>query len=306
MKNDRKKWKAELLILLVFLFSVVFLSTNAFSFTQGPNNRNVSVDTRLNVTGFIPEVIKVDAQSPVTLNAGTLTTVFCNATILDYNGFDDIQNVSATIYDDAQVTFDDSLNNNTLYRNESCQPISQDGDYANYSCAFRINYYANATDWNCTIVVNDTVGLESNNSNTSTINTLFALNVTNPIDFGKLAMGNLSSNETANVSNLGNVPINVSVEGYGGGIGDGLSFRCQVNNLTVDLLKFSANSSATYLEKVKLTSGARTPVPQLTVQKPLNNAGTINTTYWQVYLNNTQNVFGVCNGTIIFQADSSI
>jgi hypothetical protein len=152
--------------------------------------------------------------------------------------------------------------------------------------------------------VNDSINLKGNGSGRANVSALFALNVTPLIDYGDMAMGDTSENQTANVTNLGNWPINISVRGYGAAMNDGLAFVCEQGNITINSERFAANDTATYAEKVNLTSAYQT-VPQLRIAKPLNDSGSLNATYWQLYLSLAQNAYGLCNGTIVFQAENA-
>lgn len=303
MNQTPKMGRVAFVVLFSIGVFVVLLAQLSWSFSQGPNNRNVSVDTQVNVTGSAPDVLSVIMQNPITLNANSLKVVSCNASIRDYNGISTVDNVHARFFHSSSslLAADD---NNTHYSNANCTQYEQDGIYGNYTCNLTLTYYATNGTWNCTIVANDSSGLYGNNSNRTNISAMLALNVTTLIDYGQMNIGDTSTNQTANVTNVGNVPINVSVSGYGRTPGDGLGFVCEQGNLTVGLQHFSLNISANYTSKQNLTS-AQQQVMGLTVPKPQNDSAVTNTTYWQLYLNPGQNVFGLCNGTIVFQAETA-
>lgn len=293
-------------VLIFFLVIVAIITPFSFSYTQGPNNRNVSIDTQVNITGSAPTVMKVTPQQNIVLSAGGLAAVTCNATIRDYNGYSDLNNVNGVFFHSSSTV--NAVNeNNTHYTNSSCDPIAgeQNGQYANYSCTFFVNYYAINGSWNCSVFVNDTIDLRSNSTNSTTINPLYALNVTTLMNFGNLSGGDYSENTTADVTNLGNLPINVSVYGYGRAAGDNLSFVCDQGNFTIGLMHFSGNVSADYSQKQSLNSTPATAkyVSGLTINKTVNAAYSINSTYWQFYANPAQPAFGQCNGTIVFRAE---
>ncbi|HIH23496.1 TPA: hypothetical protein HA251_00525 [Candidatus Woesearchaeota archaeon] len=296
--------RAFLPILLV-LIAVALIAQMGAGFSQGANNRNVSVDTTVNITGSAPYVVRVYQQSPVTLNAGSLTILTCNATVRDYNGFADINSVNATFFhsSSSENAADD---NNTHYTNASCVVISgqQDGFFSNYTCSFPVVYYALNGTWNCTVRANDSINLTAMTTNTTTINALYALNVTVLIDYGNVTAGDYSENQTADVVNLGNVPMNISVLGYGQTINDNLSFVCDQGNLSVDTQRFSADPDADYAAKIPLNRTFKA-IPGVTVNKTSNGSFSTNTTYWQLYVDPTQQAFGRCNGTIVFQAQAA-
>ncbi|MBR9700824.1 hypothetical protein GOV11_03085 [Candidatus Woesearchaeota archaeon] len=303
MKHDGQTRKLELFLLVLLVLSVGLLAQNSWSFSQGTNNKNVSVDTQVNITGSTPEILSVALPSPITLNAGTTTFIECNATIRDYNGYNDLNFTTAELFSVGSSSYGAADNNNTHYSNDSCTRTAQDGAFANFTCGFTVNYYAINDTWNCTVFVNDTIGLNDTNFTTMVISEVLAINVTPLIDYGDMAMGDTSSDIQANVSNVGNAPINVSVRGYGATPGDGLSMVCDVGTLTVDLQHYAANNTASYAEKQILATGAG-QIAKLTVAKATDATGSLNNTYWQLYLDPLQNSFGLCNGTVVFQAET--
>jgi hypothetical protein len=294
--------------LSILIFAIVIISVLAnFSFSAGPgpNYRNFSVDTKVNITGSPPVVERVILLNPITLNAGTLTNLTCNATIRDYNGFADIYNVNATFFFNGTLETAPE-NNNTNYFNSSCSVIAgqASGFFANYSCFFPVNFYANNGSWSCEVRVNDSNNFAANNSNTTRINALYALNVTPLIDYGNVSTGDYAGNATANITNLGNMNINITVKGYARTVNDNYGFVCDQGNLTVNLQHFSANDSAPYGVKQTL-SGTLQAVSGLTINRSVNASQVTNTTYWEIYIDPSQVAFGNCTGTVIFQAEAS-
>lgn len=303
MAHDTTGRTAAVLCLLAVL---VIIAQFGMSFSQGPNNRNVSVDAQVNVTGSAPEILNVLIADSQILTAGGLTMVTCNATVRDFNSFSDIDTLNATFFSTSQSVLGALDDNNTHYTNTSCTAIpgEESGAFANYTCSFQVNYYAVNDTWNCTIDVNDSIDLQGRGSNLSTITELFALNVSTLIDYGQMAVGDTSGNQEANVSNLGNKDISVSVRGYGRTLDDGWGMVCEQGNLTVDTQHFAANSTATYAQKQILAQDFDA-ISGLTISKPVDANGTLNRTYWQLQVPSDQNVFGICNGTIVFQAQST-
>jgi len=293
----------------IYLLIVLVLAAlmAQFSWSYGPdvNYRNVTANTEVNITGSTPFVYFISQQAAITLNAGSTTMVSCNASVRDYNGFIDIKTVNATFFR-SNTPFAAADDNNTHYTNTSCEVISgqQSGTDANYTCTFAVQYYASNGTWNCTIDVNDTIALSNTLSNSTTVNALLALNVTELINFGNISTGQFSDNQTANITNLGNNNINVTVQGYGRNIGDGLAFACEFGNLTANTAHFAANSTASYFEKQNLSS-SRTQIFGLTINKTTVPTVSLNTTWWELYINPNQVASGQCNGTIIFQAELS-
>ena len=137
-----------------------------------------------------------------------------------------------------------------------------------------------------------------------TIDPLYALNVTDVLlGFGNVSPGAQSANITQNVTNIGNQRINVSVYGYGRIPGDNYSFTCETNNISIGLLKFAWNITATYAVKENL-SGVAKPL-RVIVPAQTTPTVTTNISYWQAGVPDLFPDSGQCNGTIVFHADLS-
>jgi hypothetical protein len=296
---------ANFFLLIIVVAFVVLFSQFSYSFSQGQNNRNVTVDTTVNITGSSPVVMAVRMGNPITLNAGGVTFVQCNVSIRDYNGFSDLSVLNATLFrsSSSEGAADD---NNTHYTNVSCLNLSaeQGGFYQNYTCTFPVQYYALNGTWNCTARINDSINLKGFGTNNTSISPLYALNVTTLIDYGNISSGEYSDNQTATIINLGNTLINVSVLGYGSNINDNLSFVCDQGNLSLDSQHFSANSADNFGAKQVLNKSFQR-INGLTINKTGNSSYSSNNTYWELYVDPVQIAFGRCNGSIIFQASAA-
>jgi len=289
-----------ILAVSLLFFLILLFGEPANSYTIGPNYRNISVDTRANITNAAPEVIRVRSVGSVTLVAGGIYSLEVNVTVRDYNGFADIDDVNATLHHYTS-SFGAANDNNTHYFNATCAQTEQEGFYANYSCIFGMYYYALNGTWTMTVYANDTRDFRGNNTNTTSVNVLYALNVTSLIDYGELAIYDTSANRTANITNFGNANINVTVYGYGATPNDGLAMVCQVGNITISNERYSADISADFAAKQNLTSSP-VSIPGFIVGKQTApETQIINTTYWQLYV--PPNPFGACNGTVVFQAE---
>ncbi len=314
MRNDHESGKGKaigLLVLSLFTLALLYNALFSLSYSVGPNYRNVSIDTRVNITNAKPEILLVTVTDPITLNAGSTKYVECNATIRDWNGGNTITNVSASLWDNNTVTQADPDDNNNHYTNSSCTSTSVNGYYANFTCGFYLYYYANnGSNWVCNVTVvdsyafNASVGSNDSAFNTTTVNALLALNVTPLIDYGDMAVGDTSGPEEANVTNIGNLAINVSVKGYGSAPGDGLAFVCQIGNISISNEKYSLNASGDFLLDYTALSSTFAQIANLTLSQQTNDTQqVVNSTYWRLYV--PPNPFGICNGTIVFQAESS-
>ena len=292
MKQINKK-QAFLVLILASAMLFTFLNS-----VEGYNYEYVNVTTRVNITNAMPEILEMFIEDPVILNAGSTKTVYCNATIRDWNGFNDIQSVNASLY--YWLNESSSPHNDVFYFNESCVEISNDGQYiADYSCAFDVWYYAQNGTWTCNMTVESSMELTDNSAINTTVDPLYALNVTSVIDYGNLTVTETSTDVIANVTNFGNTFVNVSVLGYGATEGDGVGLVCELgDNISVENQRFFRDpviwDDKTPLQSTDQDMG-------FTLDKPSQSTiPVIRSTYWQLFV--PPNPFGECTGTVRFTA----
>jgi len=275
---------------------------------RGNNNThgNITVITTiLNITSIIVDDALYTPLNQIDLSAGITKTVYCNLTVSDPNDYTAIQGVNATIFS-STTTLDAVDSNRTHYSNTSCTFLYGDSLVAYYQCAFSMWFFAINGTWNCTGFA-WSEHFTANNSDNITVNPLFALNVsTSTVDYGYLQPDNVSSNVTVNISNVGNMPMNISVYGFGGDdetTGTGLSMVCQINNITIEFEKFSTNNTANYSSKRQLSASLQDlqfTIPSKTAYEEVR----ANSTYWQFMAPPEYQAFGQCNGSVVFVAES--
>ena len=307
------------LILVIFVLTTLTILPNAIApNVNGTNYKNVTTWTRVNITHSKPDVLNVtiyDAQNVsmtnITIIAGGKKAVICNATVRSWEGFNDITKVNATLYHYATSSHYASDDNNSHYTNISCTLNQSTSAFVGwYVCGFDVVHYSNNGTWICNVTVsNSYTGVNPNFTGRGYGNTTFypvyALNVTDGIDYGGVAVEDFSLDKTANISNIGNMRLNITVEGYATTRGDGLAMNCSLNgNITVDNEKFSAASATAYAAKTSLVSTAGgLMIPGLSILKQTNATAVTNSTYWQLYI--PPNPAGNCTGYVIFTAVAS-
>ncbi len=234
------------------------------------------------------------------LTAGTTSTINCNVTVFDDDGYGDIDSVSATLYS-RTVSASSPDDNTNHYTTPSCTFNTGSGNVANYTCVFLVWYYAVNGTWTCEATATDGTDT-STGEDSSTMNQLYALNITPVLlDYGDISEGEISSEFMVNVTNIGNTVLNVSVRGYGKVSGDGLSFICQQENITIGAERYGAVSSS-YSAKTPLT----TDFTHMGITIPSTQDGTPSRkeSYWQLQVPTSGEPRGRCNGTIVFQAEA--
>ncbi len=302
------------LVFTLGFFMVLFSSAAILSSdVLGLNITNATVIARVNVTNTEPLLYLVRVlNAPIDLTAGSATIVVCNGSFSDNNGYTDIKNVSATLYREftASNAPDD---NNTHYTNQSClTSCSVDSETNNKNgscqCNFPVQYYAQNGSWVCNLTIQDSGFLNmSLNSSLFTINEVIGIDVENDVlDYGNLSATQTSRPVRENVINTGNIPINVTVRGFGGDnetIGENVSMICEDGaNITFDYQRYSQYNDTSFDNMFNLTNQTR-PFVNLSIPKRTENialGNSSNSTWWK--LNIPLGPSGVCNGTIIFGA----
>jgi len=313
---------AVALVFCIAIFALIILPNAIAPNIPGPNYKNVTVRTNLTITHSKPDVLNVNVSEAlnlsarnITVNAGGMKTVICNATVRSWEGFNDFSKVNATLYNSATSNHSALDNNNSHYTNTSCTLNSSLAFGAPFTgwfvCSFDVIYYANSGNWICNVTASNSYTVINSNFTGSgygntTFYPVYAINLTDGIDYGGVAVEDYSTLDRpaaiANLTNLGNMNINISVEGYGAARGDGLAMVCNLSgNITVDNEKFSTVNGTIYGAKTSLVGTAGgINIPGLTMPKQINSTLVKNSTYWQLYI--PPNPAGNCTGVVIFTA----
>jgi hypothetical protein len=285
MKRNFICGAAFILVLLALLaIPLAFGEDVSTSVTIGPANPVVGVVT---VT-----------PSPVDLSTCGTVTVWCNATITDANGWNDIVASNATLWDIATTTEFASDNSSDHYTNLSCVLGSGSGSARPVNCTFTLQYYANnATTWNCGVYANDTAGASDSNYTNFTVNPLISLDAENAINFGSLSPGATSPSDVNNtVTNCGNIGIDLQLTGT-----NLTNTSATVTNISVDYVKYNLTTYdedyATGMQSLYETGGMNW---HFNLAKRTNGVMS-NKTYWKISIpGSIENL--VYTGTINFTA----
>ena len=319
MKIEKKAISAGLLILEVaLLFSLFsFIPNEVFAAIGNPN---ANVTTWLKIGNVYPDVIFVELNggSDITLTPNETTKIWCAAIVRDYNGDNDITGVNATLYH-SSYTSDTADDNNYHYTNASCNwqadtggyGYGDDGYHSLANCTFDVEYYADPGTWTCNVTARDTMDWTGENWTTQAVNQLLALGVPDLINYTEVNATFVSDEQIANVTNLGNVQINLSLHGYGVTDGDGKAMECTLGNIAyipVMYEKYNLTDSTAVVNSlsefeatyINLTDSATTKQFNLGYRQEDSYNEAWNETYWRIYV--PKGVAGTCNGTIVFGA----
>ena len=299
---------------IVFLFMVLGGLTITSISASGVNITNATIVSKVNVVNTEPTLYRVDITSatPVELSAGSTVMVNCTGSVYDTNGWDDIKNVSASFYN-VDNGDGNTSDNNFRYLNRTCGNCTQIASTnASCSCMFDIRYYANNGSWRCNMTIWDSYRLNSTeNSSIIDVSTVLGLDVPLLLDYGNLSVTETSPSMALNITNWGNVAINISVRGFGGDDNSvpqsaNMSMVCS-NPLSINI---SSGFERYYLQNVSFVnmtniSNSSMPISNFTIIARTNDTSPHvgadrNFTFWRLQV--PTGVTGTCNGTIIFSA----
>ena len=279
--------------------------------------------TVLNLTLNSPpvfELIQVDdsISSPIQeidLNPATTTNILCRAIVSDESQ-ESILNSSAVLFHSLSSSYNGADLNINHYTNNSCYLNKSYGtsQQAEILCEFEIWYYASSGTWNCTIKSYDNLSTFSLGSNTTNVNKLLSIGIESPVDYGEVTEESVSDELEINITNYGNVRINLSLSGFAVTPGDELAMNCTAGSPgTIDIhyQKFNlTHSNPQELSFQEFNNLYENLTSESTI-KSFNLASrendlindAYNKTYWRIYT--PSGVGGSCQGNIVFGAIES-
>jgi len=315
---EKAKIYAIYWILLGIFFTYLLVSSTNLS--SASYYDNTSIESRVNVTNKNPTVSQVNmyrfsnlAQANIDLTEGVTTTIICNATVEDWNGWNDIAAVNATIYDQASFNSNSPNDNNSHYYQGACSNTAINTTSLMYSCSFEVWYFANNAAWNCNVSARDLSNTTANaiDASNPTFNMLAALNLSARImDFGNMQPGDITTDAAEpviNVTNSGNVNINLSVDGFGVTDGDGFAMNCTVGNISLSFLRYNVSNDQSFANSMWNLTDSKLPsgIPAYIINRRVDDADYVklnstNSKYWKLWV--PMGVKGFCNGTVTFSA----
>jgi hypothetical protein len=239
-------------------------------------------------------------ENEIILAAGGIREVNCYIVASDPDGVTDLENVSAVFYYELNKSSDPD-DNNVHYTNQNCSIISPTAQNNTYECAFNVTYYANNGTWICNATVHDSQSNYISGNASNIIQELYAINITEGMNFGNLGQGYISDNSIANITNIGNVAVSISIQGYASAIGDDKGMDCSDGrNVSLNNIRYSTEI---------ISFDMKNPLDGniqdfgLTIVKQTNDMQMFNSSYWQVIIDPEIGVFERnCSGTILFMA----
>jgi len=311
--------KGDILTLKVFKNGNEYLSEEKNVTVGGAGFTQVDNITLNSPPIFDSIIVDDELASPlneVNLLPATTKTITCTSIITVYSGENGLENVTGAFFDNVSSFYSQADDNNYHYTNGSCDMNKAYGDgyEIEVNCSFQVWYYANADYWNCTMDATDNLTASRFGNDLTTVNGLLALGVPSIINFGEFAAKEISNEAEVNVTNYGNVNINLSLSGYGHVENDGNSMNCSLGftkNISIEYEKFNLTKSTPGALTHEQANGNYTnltsnPIPKkfdldYRTNDALDDAN--KTSYWRIYI--PGGVAGNCQGNVIFGAVQS-
>lgn len=293
-------------LIAVLLILVAFTATNVFSTDSDWFNMTVTISNTapyvLNSTmAFNDMVTGADLQMAVSSNTNIVS---CNATASDVNGWQDIESASAVFWH--YSTTSAASNDKNLHYSAvngtvglgNCNLGVGSGNDVPVVCQIYLEHEATNGSWYCNITVTDSQASTGFNVTDATVSQLVAMTVLNEtLGYGAMSPDTDSSTLAANVSNEGNVEVQVQV--------NGTAMVCDVvGDVPLTNIKYSATNQAYSAMGATLTDTATTMSGFLLKPEGVSpftedQNATLNT-YWAIHV--PVGVKGTCVGNVTVTA----
>ncbi|MBN2423167.1 hypothetical protein JXB41_08140 [Candidatus Woesearchaeota archaeon] len=251
----------------------------------------------------IPSIILLSVENPVDLVAASVKSVSCNGTITDNDGYNDILNVNATLFSPDYGQDEESPDNNSIhYTNTSCVLFNQAGNNSDFNCSFDMQYYSLNSTWQCNITVIDVLNATNSSKINTTVNELLAIDISpSVLDYGDLGINEISGTDIlANVTNFGNVKIDLELWGYALVQTDNLSMDCTTGNISIGYQRFNLTQFESWDDMTPLQGMQNKTTLGFDLEPGTEAGESFKETYWKLKI--PQFTSGTCNGKIVFTA----
>jgi len=268
-----------------------------------------------------PNITLITVDDSITVPAGEIDlvtaatrTVTCEAIIEELDG-QSLKNISAEFFHSSS-SYGSLDDNNDHYTNYTCYVDGSYGgpDESQIFCEFEVEYYANPGQWECILKAEDNFSVPGNGSALTIVNTLLSIGLVSSLDFGIVNATSVSSEVELNVTNYGNVMVNLSLSGYAVSEQDNLSMNCSLGrgkNISIGFEKYNLTASnpgslSLSESETKYSNLTGSPdIKEFNLDYRTNDAQNyaINETYWRVYV--PLGVAGDCSGSILFGASQA-
>jgi hypothetical protein len=266
---------------------------------------NVTTSAAANNVAPVASSTSIDSGAgSITLSEYATKDVVVTADVTDNNGCQDITGASVKLF---RTSAGSTGDNDASIRYTQAATVV-DGSCtggtdltSSWTATIPVQYYAEAAGWTAEVTPTDgTAGTVD--SDTITMATMTALNVTASIAYGELALGanTGTSDQTTTVTNTGNVVLTSEVNS-----GASTAMTCGIGTIPVGNERYSSAEGAAYAtgegSKAQLSATAAT-VTGFSVAKATATASpTTGGIYWGLGMP-ADGISGTCSGTVVFTA----
>lgn len=254
----------------------------------------------ISVANSPPGITSVDAPGSVNLVVNDTTRVYCNASIVDLNGYQDVTQVNAALWYSSNSTFN-STDDYQRHYSTNCTVSWGTETVLRAVCGFDIQHLASSGAWKCNVTAVDKSNAVNHSTSLFTVNSLTAFSVSAHIAFGSMSPGNTSEQGIVTVvENTGNTLINLEVAAAG-------PLNCTHGRIPLNNIRYSA-SDVGYDSMCNLTESGSDTCSELKNRFNLQASTSIaghptnpsKNIYWHIRV--PYGVYGDCSGTIAYTA----
>lgn len=275
------------------------------------------IPTTLTIAGQPPNITNVELNDNISgdeqmiLTAADTTIIWCAGDVYDLDGFPDLDSGNGTIWHRALSSYGAADDNRWHYTNSSCNLTEVTGTpnvNGLLNCTFEVWFYANYSEWNCSLWVNDTIGYKGNGTDNATMNRLVAVNSPNTtIDWGTRAVDYAYDTDLdVSVYNEGNVILDLQLDAYNEtsvGIPSNYSFNCTLGQIPTDVIVYNDSVDSPYAQSTSFSNSSYINVSDFNLdpQDGTTNSPTNKSAYFGINIPGQPFVNGTCTGWMRFE-----
>lgn len=216
------------LFCLTFYGVTLFTPNPGYASTNGPA-----------INSFTVAQTAGGGESSIYLTEGTTTPVYLHGTGSDPSGCEDVTvngDISGVLY---RNDMDEHCRNYEV----NCYPFNRfDCSFSscstypdtsfNFECVLDVEYYASADSWTGYIEISDGSGNDIESTDGVQIESLLAVELTGPLEYGQLSFDSTSTTQTLTIQNTGNMPVDtlLSVDG---------DMQCDMGSIPAENVRYS-------------------------------------------------------------------
>lgn len=218
-----------------------------FHANDSDNAWNATEVQEFTVQNSIPSFRTVWIQSNISPGTGAYSWVTCNGSAYDKDDEDDMVQLHGRLYHSSKNYSDDDDARNH-YSNSSCTILSKGNNLKEFMCGFYTSYSIRPGYWYCNLTVMDGSSGMGWMANMSNVSELWAFNLTpSSLAYQNLSPGNNTEDVEMVLENIGNMPVDLSLYGYGAEAEDELAMNCSNDkSIPISYQRYSAVAETDY------------------------------------------------------------